>query len=313
MRLVFIADKSEAYVSMQQDQTLDAWGVDVANTQVIEYIGESGSITLFGDQPVSILNLEKLDHVKKTVAFLEKIDDISSVVGSGLIMTTTVPQRSLKKLNEIVLQAGGTVVAPLHESKSKQTPAAKLLDTINLRPDVKRHVLDYVGEDYDSLIPIVKNLSDIPREHHRKLTIEHLMMRLPQTPGLVPIWEVWNELERGNMQEAIQAYRRFPKSASVGVVIQMKNTLSLAYRVAGLQALDPKITKKALQEITGVSSGFRIDKIRQIAKHNDTNRLSKALEILTSTETRLKGGWPQSLAAEIVEMAIIALYYTLRR
>lgn len=316
MQFMLIADKSQAYVDMQREMTLDSWGAEPAAIQKIAHVGESGGATLFGDEPVSILHLEKAEHVHGTVASLEqsvKNNTLDDMIGSGLIITTNVAQQSLKKLNALVEQQGGTVVTPLHVSKDRDSPAAKLLRTLNLRTDVRQVILDYVGDDYDSLIPIVRGLSDIPKNKHRAITVEHMMLRLPQTPGVIPIWEVWNNMERGNLRGAVKAYRRLPSSASMGVVIHIKNTLGIAYRVAGVLEHNPKTTKDELKVITDVKSTFRLDKITKLAKANTTKRLSRALETVSTTEQRLKGGWPQSMTTETVEIMLVTLQRILRR
>lgn len=315
MRLVFIADKSQSYVDMQKESFLDTWDIASDDTQKVDHVGDAGVATLFGEMPVALLYLEKPDHIKSTVTALEKAvkeDRLASLVGNGLIIMTQVPQRSLKKMNTLVAAQGGTVVDPLHDSKSKESPASKLLKTLNLSADVRRAILEYVGEDYDSLIPIVRNLSEIPKNKHRSITVDQMMMRLPQTPGLMPIWEVWNEMERGNLQEAVRAYRRFPKSASIGVVIHIKNTISLAYRIASIVEHQPNSTKKEMQDLTDVKSSFRFDKMKGLATKNGVQRLAKALDVISTAETRLKGGWPNTISSDVVEIALVSLYRIMR-
>lgn len=315
-RLVLIIDKSDAYCHFKRDQTLGAWGIEDDNIQTVTSLDEVGATTLFDDSPTSVMNMEEVDEVKLLVANLEKRLGSPAAraaflasLEEGLIIMTQVPRTSTKKLEALVTSLGGEVVVP--PGKKDAPLVEKLLGELDLTPAVRRFILDYVGSNYEAVLPLVRTLSEIPRAHHRKITEEDIQIRFPGNKGEVPPWELEKHLLAGNMTGTIDTLRRIHRHSHLLVPLSiLKNKFQLAYRISAL--LESGITgEAALAEVLGQPKNYPFTLAVQSAKKYKRAKLERVVLILDRVDRAVKGGSAAPDLA-IFEAALVEISLTLR-
>lgn len=315
MKIALIIDKSQTYIDLQKDIMLAKWELAPADTKKINGFGAAGIATLFGPAPASILHLEDIDQVKKLVVDMTetiKKDKLGKSVGKGLIIYTQVARNSTKKLEKLVTDSNGEVIFSKINSKDTMGPGPRLISDLNFSREVKDYLIDYVGQDYENLVPIVRDFSDYTKSEQRKVTLEEVYIRLPQAQGSVPPWEIEKPLMAGRTSEMISMFRRIDQSSDLLVVLAiLKNKMQLAYRVSFLIANDREITQEKISEVLDVTNGYPLKLAIQSAKNIGLVRLQKAVELLAHLETHVKGGG--ATAGDVtMEVKLIELQSILR-
>lgn len=312
-KLAFIVDKSEAYVSFQRERVLNNWGVEKADTQYINNLSSAGGMTLFGDAPTSLLRLESSDEVKKLVEELASItpEDLEETFGAGLIVYTTVPRTSTKKLEETFKKLGALMYAP--PSKGDLSLQQKLVSELNLTKPVKDMLLAQAGDDYEQLLPLVDSIARLPWETHRRITEEDIFARFTQEKGSVAPWLVEKPFFAGNVQEMIDILRRIDHHSSFLVPLTiLRNKLELAYRVAVLLEANPRMSDGDITKLLEVSSPFQVKLARGCGKTYGKDTLQKAVVALAKADGKVKGGSAAPSLA-IVEAALVEVSLIMKK
>lgn len=313
MKICVILDKSEVYVNFQKNRVLRSWGVPSEDTRNILTLAEAGRSTLFGDAPTSILTLDDVNAVKsfnETIANVDA-DSLSGKLDSGLIILTTVPRNSTKKIEAFVKELGGTVYAP--PGKSEGSIAEKLVSELNVTRSVRDVLISYVGDDYEALIPIVNSLSEIPKQYHTRITEEDIYARFPQAPGAVAPWLIEKPLLAGDTEEVIDIFRRVHLHSHFLVVISiLKNKMQLAYRVGSMVQSNPKITDEKIAEILGLKSSGQVRFAKGTARTYGVEKLQQAVLVIARAEAKVKGGSAAPNVA-VVETMLVELSLVLRK
>lgn len=303
-KIIVVIDKSEAYLNFKKNSYLEQWGVSNSEIKKITSLSDAGTATLFGDSPTSILNLTEPNEVKAILTELDNID-LSNSFESGLIITCSVPRTQTKKLESRFKALGAEVITP--PSKSDDPLPIKLVSELNLNPQVKNFLLAYVGDDYDSLLPLVDSLSKIPKNKHRGITEEDIYIRLPQPPGAVPPWSIEKPLMRGDTNEMLDIFRRTHQHTNLLVVLAtLKNKIQLFYRVAALTTANPRITNDQISETLQVANNYPLRIAKDNAKKYGLTKIEKAVKLITKAEADIKGGSAASNVA-IMEKTLIEL------
>lgn len=214
MKLALIIDKSDAYLSFQRDRVLSSWGISYSETEVITSLTNVGGATLFGGSPTKLITLSDANMVKKFISDYEKMgaNSFTATFDSGLIVMCNVNRTQTKKLESIMQKNDSIMYIP--PAKGNETLAEKLISEIKLQKNIKDFLLDYIGDDYDTILPLVESLSQIPEKFHSKITIDDLYVRLPQPPGSIPPWEIEEPVFVGDVNRAISLSRRINQHAS---------------------------------------------------------------------------------------------------
>lgn len=308
-RLALIIDKSDAYINFQTERVLDRWGVSKSETRVVNSLSPAGP-SLFGGVPTSIIHLEDAEAVKALVAAADP-ETLVKDFPSGVIVTTSVARNSTRKLETLFTSLSGELYIP--PGKGDDPLAVKLLSELNVTKEVRETLLSYVGEDYDSLIPIVDSLSSIPRKHHGRITVEDIYVRFPQPKGAVAPWLIEKPLLAGNMEEAIDLFRRIHQHSHFLVVLTiLKNKFQMAYRIAVMTNDSPRITDDAIATALGLNSSGQVRFARRTAREYGVAKLQKAVLTIAETESKVKG---MSAAPNVatVEAMLVSLCMTLRK
>lgn len=294
LRLALIADKSQSYTDFQKERILNDWSVSSSELKNIKRLSEAGGSTLFGKPPTALLTLGDLNEVKDFVKALSDIHEsggIDNVVGEGLIIMTPVARTSTKKLETLIADLGGEVIIAKPSAKDKMTTGEKLINDLDFRREVKDYILSYVGEDYEALIPIARSLSDLPRDQHKKITIEDIYIRLPKAPGAVPPWEIEQPLFSGNITKTISIFRRVNQNSSLLVILAvLKNKVTLAYRAGALLEDSSRIKTADIAARLGVPDNYPLKLAIGYHKKYGIDKLEKLTQLIAETERKVKGG-----------------------
>lgn len=292
MRLVLIVDESSAYTSFERDKVLRDWSVERADTRLISKVDESGIASLFGDAPVSILTFETKEDVKAAADKLKSSteSEVKRYLTPGLIMLTNVSRVSTKSLEKLVAELDGEIILS-KTSGSKESPTNKLVDELQIAREAKEFLKDYAGDDYGSILGLIKTIGALTPKQQQGITIEDLLVRIPTPPGAIPPWEIEPALLRGNVTKAIELYRRVAQNSHLLVVLAvLKNKFKLVFKVASLLADNPSIQIATVSKVLGVPNNYPLKLAYDSAKKIGLRNSMKILEIMVETERRVKGG-----------------------
>lgn len=284
-RILLVLDKSKAYLNFCTRRKLDELKTTFQKCQKVESLKDCGVESLFGEVPTNIMLLETSDSVKKFVKDTENLNEsqVKRILDAGLVIQCTVSRQSTRKLEKTVRDLGGDIIS----SPKGSSMAEKLVSELNLTSSVRDLLISYVGNDYEVLIPIVENLSAIPKEKHRRITEEDIYIRFPQEKGSIPPWEVVNHIFEGDVSASIESFRRIThnKDSHYLVVVSLLKTKALQYyRVSHL--LD--VNNDRLASVID-SSPKSIYYIKKVAKRLGSSTCEEILLSVVNLERKIKG------------------------
>lgn len=292
MKIALIVDKSQPYLDFQRDRIFTQWNVD--DFDHVKSFSEVGEATIFGEPPASAIFLNDINSVKKIyedLAQAEKSNILESRLSQGLIMTTTVARVSTKKLESFIKDNGGIVVFAKENSKDKTNVTDKLLNETSLNREVKKFLSEYIGDDYETLVSLLRNISVLSPKQQNKLEVEDMFIRLPQSPGSVAPWEIEKPLMSGDANSTIELYRRISQHSHYLVVLSiLKNKIQLSWRIASLLSIDSRMSLADSASALGVANNYPFKLATENAKKLGLNKLEYCLSVIADTEADVKGG-----------------------
>ena len=133
------------------------------------------------------VDLTKQNKPKTTDDEKRLITNLRAMTNSGLffIIKAMPNSKAVKTLISIVDKYGEGFDDP---SKDRMGEAGRILQNCSLRKDVQDQLLEYLGESYDILLPVVKNISALDEGEQKSMTIDEVMLRVPNPPGKVLPW-----------------------------------------------------------------------------------------------------------------------------
>ena len=315
MKIALITDPSEAMIGFKRDLLVDSWEIEPV-FQKIDKISEAGEVSLFGDAPISILVLDSNEKVKEMVKTLGEIspDMLKARAQFGLIIESSEALNVLSPLRKVCEKLGIPMLNNLSNTGKAKDPnlvANELLEDTNLSRDVKMFLLDYVGPDYDILIPIIRSVMKTNPQGQKKITVDDMQIRLTKEKATVVPWEIDNFLMKGNLTGALEALRRYPASSYLIVLSVMKKKFVSAYRCSVVLDQKPKSNRAELSKSLKIPDTFALQKSMEIARKHGSVNLQKICECLSDTEDKMKGllsAYPHV----IMELAILRVYDLLR-
>lgn len=305
VNLAFVVDGSEAYVKFERDRILKEWGIQWDETRTITKIDEAGSASLFGDPPVSILTIETKEEIRPIVERLKEASksDLSKWTNPGILLLTSVARTSTKTLEKLISDLGGQV--SLSKSAPKESPSAKLVEELSVPRDVKNFLKDYAGDDYSSILSLISSLSSLTPRQQQGISIEDLLVRMPQQPGAIPPWEIEPAIMNGNLTKAIETYRRVSKTSHLLVVMAiLKKKFDLCFKVASILQNNPSASKEKIASDLGVKNDYPLQLSISLAKRIGFAKSLQIVEIAAETEAKVKGG--SSGSSEVLMEVMIA-------
>lgn len=293
VKIALILDKSQAYIDFQRERIREDWRIEKSNTRHIERLSDLGGATLFGDLPAGIIHLSSPEEIKLFITDLTSKQETSSIenfIGSGLIISTDANRNSTKKLEALITQLNGTVYGA-KSGKGAPTLTAQIMNELHIPRQVKDFVIEYLGDDYEGAIALVRTLTTLTPEQQKRITIDDMAIRLPQPPGSVPPWEIEKHLNNGNMTGVIDTFRRVSMHSSPLVVLAiLNNKLRLAYKASGFIENDPYVSSSTIAQNLKIADNYPLKLSMGTAKKLGKDRLLKIVELLSETERKIKGG-----------------------
>lgn len=293
MKLALILDKSSAFRDFQRASILKQWQSDF-DVQRVNSLDEVGQETIFGNPPTAVMELDDISTVKKLVKDLESYSstkELNHKLRYGLVLVSGANRNSTKKLEQIVNYLGGCVIMAKESSKDKSSVTTKLLSTLSLGRDEKRFLEDYVADDYDSLLSLLRSLETLTPKQQSMITVADLMIRLPQPPGSIPPWEIEKPLMQGDVSKTIAVYRRVILHSHPLVVLSvLRNKIQLMWRIAVLERYHSITNREQLSTVLSVSNSYALKLAQNMSRQLGLGVCQKLTELIAQAETDLKGG-----------------------
>ena len=208
-RLPIMAGKyeSDTYAEQKADDYLKSKDVKLDAIVRTEDSRHCARPNLFGTPVGTVLTIndkESAERVLKTVTHNVEMTDqkipkpktsddekklitnLRNMTNNGMFIIKAMPNsKAIKTLISIVDKYGEGFDDP---SKDRMGEAGRILQDCSLSRDVKDQLLDYLGESYDILLPVVKNISALDEDEQKSMTIDEVMLRVPNPPGKVLPW-----------------------------------------------------------------------------------------------------------------------------
>lgn len=312
MKLALILEKSIPIINYQREQVIEKWGVDLNNIKKVDSISEIVGNSLFGTPPLTLIHLETPDEIKSIIADLEKLvktSNLKNIIHTGLILTSNANRNSTKKLEKIVQDSGGLVIAAKVGTK-EITLTEELINTVNFSRETRAFFVDYIGNDYDKALPIISSVNKLSSENQSKITIEDLYIRLPQPKGSIPPWEIERPLFSGNANVTIETYRRIVKSSDALLVqAVLRNKVHLMHQVMFLKENNPTLGLPQISAILKVPNNYPLKLALQNGQRYGLKKIQKLLELLVESDRAIKGysGAPRDALMETMLISFITV------
>lgn len=305
-----VIDKSQTYLDFQKLEKLESWGFGPDNVQYVSDFHKVGGSILFGDPPPSVMVVNDLNQLKALTATLEKADTEGVLVPAlsyGLIILTTVARVSTKKLEALAVRVGGEVILAKENAKDKSNVAEKLLSESHIPTAVRKFIVDYAGDDYDSIIPAVKSLASLPANSQKRLTIEDMFVRMPQAPGSIPPWDIEAPLLAGNVEKTVETFRRITLHSHFLVVLSvLKNKINTAHKIGAVVQGERNPDLAEVSKSLSMSNNYPFKLSYQLVQRHGFETIQQVLMELLTVEANVKGGNPADGNVQM-ELALIKI------
>lgn len=290
---VLIVDHSAAYVGFCADLVVADWGGADHHLVTVADLPLVGMDTFFSAAPSVRIMVSCAEDIKAVVGWMSSAS--AETLSCGVIVGCTASRTFTRKLENLF--ASRSWVSKVSDPKKKRrgavTPLSVMLDTVHVSPALRRFLVDYAAEDYDLLIPAVRNIAVLPPKAQAGLTVSDMEMRLPCLPGAVPPWAVLDAVLAGDVGTLASAYQRVCAHGSPLVVIAVvRNRLVTAWRAAVLRKVYPQVswTHERVAATLGVPDSFPLRKACEDARRFPVRALRGAVERMTEVERLVKGG-----------------------
>lgn len=314
VKLTFVMSDSEAFLRDEVLRISQEWGYNKSNITNVEEWNPtlaSGAVSLFGD--VSITHLDLSDN-NKLKAFVKLMTDKKTKhmfednwYGEGLIITSTYA-RGTKRIEDAVKKLGGNIQKKAKPAEMKKT----LMSRVSLNKDTREFLNAYAGDDYQILIGIVNQISELTKDEQKKLTVDEVIVRLPSKPGSLPPWEFVNPMMEGNAKKAIELYERSVEGSHVLVTMQLsRKKLQLLYRLKLLQ-MAGMYKSQDQAKVVGERNGPNIWITAKVAQKLDVATTEYLAKLALHTEAGLKGhsnADPHLLFKNFIAAACLSIKY----
>lgn len=288
MKLHLIVNSSKSYLSYLRDAKLREWELDSKPVRTVDSLSQANMVNMFGESGPARIELIDKASVDRLLKELDSIDEDSkgTKLRQAVVISTPVPIASTKKLQTRVLELGGSVDA--RTKADQKSMGSELFSGLKIRADVKSFLLDWAGQEPESLIGIVRFLRGLSEEKQPKVTLEAVLMQLSQEAGELSPFDIEAPILRGNALEAISIARRVSLPPAASMLFTKLQTL---YKAAKLMEIEPNISSEQLTETLGLA-GRAVNYIRPTAKRLGAERLKEMVDIAMEFDTARKSGVP---------------------
>lgn len=309
--------EKESYGEQRASDIMDEWGYPFQNRVETDSIHGRARNGLLGPERVTLLTIEGRDDrakkaLQETLDLLEQSPD--DTIGNGLVILLQLPEtlKLMKTLIATVKKLGGEYMVP---KKNRDGEVHDIITQIHLNPSVQEALLEYVGESYDNLLPLVNSLKTMTIPEQRQLTLEDVMIRMPHSPGEIPLFGsgygrnrvngITDYIMDGSRALAMSKLERLLASGTPPLLIlaAIKSKIIPMYRMRMLlengatpeqasEALglpNPKYSGKGEKDPRYNKSGYPTKLAITECRSWSLTHLTEATEAILRTESMLKG------------------------
>lgn len=314
VRLALIVDKSHAYINFQKDSVRQSWDMNDVDIRHVTHVEQAGGTTLFGNSPQAHVWLKDGDAVNDANQALQwhDGDSFQQKFPSGVVLMSDVSQSKTKTLTKTVEKLGGVVYAT--PSSDKMKLPERLVRSTHVNADARDFLVDYVGEEYDTLIPLIRSIMTLDSRQQHRLTVEQLSNRLPQPPGSVPPWEIEKPLFAGDTAKALDILHRVSKNSSRYLIVLkiLRNKVNLLFRVAALLSDDASLTQQDIAHTLDEANNYGLKLAMQRARSMGLDKTAELARLTSHYNTQICGGSPVC-GTLLMEAMIIDIINTVQK
>lgn len=301
----------ESYGMEKALATLADWGYDLRHIKQGGRISERAQPGLFDDDMATLIRLSdpnKDINKKRLSDALDAVEeDPDYIIGNGLVIIYSLPEnlKETKRAISLIKNLGGVYSSP---KKNKTSEISEILSKVSLNPQVREDLIEFVGDSYDTLLPLVKEISNFTVEQQRRLRWEDLYPRIPQKPGQLPLFG------RGSLEELILARDKAKAldkldrlleggTPEIMIVVVLRKKFSNMYRiksllecgldrsaVAGVLGLpDPRYRGKGQKDPKTGKNGYPTVKAMEECDKWSLKSLENAMLAISRAEAMMKG------------------------
>lgn len=269
---------SLAYGEQRAGEWMDKHGIPITSRKMVDDVADRARKGgLLGGKNGTIVTVTTSEQAASIVARLTKTTD-----GKGKATPDEIRSNATRLAGDgmfIILHANAATKGPRdlirifkdnkftfeEPSKDASSMIGKLMRSVSLSPQVCSQLLDYVGEQYDLLLPIVRSISKMNRAEQEALTWTDVSMRLAIGKGTVAPWGSKGQkglseyMVEGDLSGAIEHYQRMVAGGSQPIMFVGwlgKTITDRALSVALMRALGMDADKAAAAIVTKGSSWF---------------------------------------------------------
>lgn len=240
---------------------------------------------MFGVNKPSKIELQDKTAVEKLFKELDAIDPAK--ITQPVVISTAIPIPSTKKLQAKIIELGGTVDA--RNKTEQKTMGTEMLKGLKLQKDVKDLLVDWAGEEPESLIGVIRFLRSLSAEKQSRVSVDIVLMQLAQDKGDLSLFDLEGPILKGRTVEAISISRRVSLAPAA---FTLYNKLQTLYKAAKLLEIEPSISDDTMTETLGLA-GRAVKFIRPTAKRIGSDRLREMVKIVVQFDTERKNGASQ--------------------
>ena len=207
--------------------------------------------TMFGEPVLHVLRVDDKDALTPLIGCLKNYQDTgdTEMFSVGLIISSTLPKNRVTRLTNLIKTLGGE-----YYTSGKKTPRAHALDLFNgtrVPPGVRDFIIDWVGEDTESIYSTHSSISSLKSEEQAQLTVEAVAAHLPLQPGVKPPWGIPDALMAGDVAGAYRAYHE--TGCNTGFVMAyLRSYFMSVYTGVMALTINPQLNTTVVGEVMGV-------------------------------------------------------------
>ena len=288
MRLHLIVNSSRSFLSYLRDEKLREWDLTGQDLRSVDSVAQANMVNMFGASGPAKIELQDKGSLDRLLRELQNIEleDAPKKLRQAVVISTTIPINSTKALQARVKELGGTVDS---RNKAEQTSmGSDLFSGLKIKPEVKSFLLDWAGQEPESLIGIVRFLRGLSAEKQSRVTLDTVLMQLSKDSGELSPFGLEEPILKGRVAEAISVSRRAPMAPAAALLFSKLQTL---YKAARLMEIDPRISSDDLTEALGLK-GRTVNYIKPTAKRIGAERLKEMVDIALEFDNARKSGVP---------------------
>ena len=312
--IILVVDKSVALMEFEVSQILSEYGITETSRHAdFATVGTGGLFGVSGIPAITVSDEESLKNLVSAMETSVKTGSLKNRLSNGLIIGVGgVDGRKLRKIKNLVKKAPEHRIVELVAPKN--TSVAKVLvdKYTNLSKQTASFLVDYAGDDYETIIPVIRSLQKTPAKIQAKQTPLDMYIRLPRSEGSVPPWDIEPFVFKGDVSGAISTFRRIESNTGVMlVVVILAKKIEKLLKLKGLTTASKRYSDAEILKSLEVSKG-QLYFLRKTAQKLSLTQLLEMSQIWAELEAGIKTG-RVTRQVDGTELALIKLCQIARK